>query len=65
MDKPTLFWVEQLVASRGSEIPGVLIDNFSVRSIATTNSLELMIADIKPAAVFFDYDYPDRRRLSE
>jgi AraC-like DNA-binding protein len=65
LDKPTLFWVEQLVASRGSEIPDVLINNFSVRSIATTNSLELMIADIKPAAVFFDYDYPDRRRLSE
>jgi AraC-like DNA-binding protein len=63
--KPYLIWIEQLASDFDSPIPSVLIDRFFVRSMSTTENLDELISDLQPAAVFFDFDYPDRRRLEE
>lgn len=63
--KPYLIWIEQLASAFDSPIPSVLIDQFFVRSTSTTENLDELISDVQPAALFFDFDYPDRRRLDE
>jgi len=60
-----LIWADYLLASHATEIPTELTDRFSVRVVRNSSALERVIIDQRPAAVFFDYDYPERNRLSE
>jgi len=64
LNKPALFWIEQLAAPPSNEVPAILVENFSIRSIASVDVLDKLIVDVRPACIFFDFDYPDRRRLS-
>ena len=64
MPKPLLIWVEQLVGSDSTEVPQRLIESFDIRTIATPDSLVKLAADLEPACIVFDFDYPDKRRLS-
>jgi AraC-like DNA-binding protein len=63
LSKPLLIWVEQLVGSREVEVPERLVDAFSVRTVSSFESLDALLRETRPACVFFDFDYPDRRRL--
>ena len=62
MANATVFWVDQLVGSRSSEVPGRLLDKFKVRIVRGTEQFERLTAEFSPVAAFFDFDYPDRRR---
>ena len=62
--KPTVVWLEQLAASGGAEIPTCLAETFNVRHATSTVSPNELIDAFKPAAIFFDFDYPDRHRLA-
>ena len=64
MNKPALIWIEQLVTPHSSEVPPILADSFSIRSTTNVEVLDRLIAGTRPACIFFDFDYPDRRRLS-
>jgi len=63
MADSTIFWIDQLAGSQSSEVPAGLLDTFSIRVVSGVEQLERLMADIRPAAAFFDFDYPDRRRL--
>lgn len=63
MANATVFWVDQLVGSQSSEVPGRLLDEFKVRIVRGMEQFERLTAELRPAAAFFDFDYPDRRRL--
>lgn len=63
MKKPLLIWVEQLTASGGTEVPQALLDQFQVQLCPSPDDLDHLVEARIPAAVFFDFDYPDRRRL--
>lgn len=65
MAKPVLFWLDQQVASRDVDVPDALLDKFEVRHVSDSTVLERLVADSAPACLFFDFDYPDRQRLSE
>lgn len=64
VSKPTLLWVDLLNASLNAEIPALLLDKFSVRTCSSVESLQAFLDNEDPAAVFFNFDYPDRRRLA-
>lgn len=63
--KPVLFWLDQLVASREVEVPDTLLDKFNVRHVSGVPLLERLLLESPPDCLFFDFDYPDRQRLSE
>jgi AraC-like DNA-binding protein len=63
MPDVTVFWVDQLVGSQSSEVPAQLLNEFSIRVVQSVEQLERMMMEIRPAGAFFDFDYPDRRRL--
>lgn len=65
LNTPVLVWADHLLASHATEIPTLLTDRFTVRVVRNSSAMERAIADQRPAAVFFDYDYPERNRLSE
>jgi two-component system response regulator YesN len=62
--KPTIVWFEQLAGSGGSEIPLLVSRTFSVKSITSETYLEQYLSHDEVAGVVFDFDYPDRQRLS-
>ena len=64
VNKPTLVWVDQLTTSSSASVPSLLLDRFSVRTCSSVESLQELLDKLDPAAVFFDFDYPDRRRLA-
>ena len=63
MGDTTVFWVDQLAGSQSSEVPAGLLDKFSIRVVPGVEQLERLMTEIRPAGAFFDFDYPDRRRL--
>lgn len=63
-NKPQVLWLDQLAVSENAEIPGLLPESFSVHPLTGAESLDSLIAKLRPAAVFFDFDYPDKHRLS-
>ncbi|MDH3748909.1 MAG: helix-turn-helix domain-containing protein [Gammaproteobacteria bacterium] len=63
-DVPTLIWLEQLATPSAVDVPQALAQTFEVVSANSTADVNAMIADLQPAAVFFDFDYPDRHRLT-
>lgn len=65
MKKPALIWVDRLVSSRPTEVPEILIDKFSIKSLTEIRGLIRLVEDDQPACIFFDFDYPDQRRLFE
>ena len=64
MGKPVALWIDDLVASRHEEPPPFLVERFAIRSVASGDDLAAVIEDAQPDCIFFDFDYPDRRRLS-
>ena len=65
MSKPVVIWMDQLLGSRSTDIPQELINAYSVKVVRNSSALERLVADSLPAAVFFDYDFPERNRLWE
>lgn len=65
MSKPVVIWMDQLLGSRSTDIPQELINAYSVKVVRNSSALERLVADSQPAAVFFDYDFPERNRLWE
>ncbi len=63
MRKPLIFWVDQLASSTNAEVPTALLEKFTVQSFTDVGAVETMLVDVAPAAIFFNFDYPDRRRL--
>lgn len=63
MTDATVIWVDQLYGSQSSEVPSGLLDEFSIRVVSSVEQLERLTPQIRPAGAFFNYDYPDRRRL--
>ena len=63
MDKPTVVWVSQLVGTQEYDVPTQVINRFDVRTTSLQEDIESLIARRSCAGVFFDFDYPDRRRL--
>lgn len=64
-EKLNLVWVEQLTVDSEADVPSFLVDTFQVRHCTVVENLCPLVAEWKPAAVFFDFDYPDRRRLAQ
>ncbi len=62
--KPAVVWFNQLAGADGGEIPGAITQNFAVCSATSETHLELILKQGNVSAVFFDFDYPDRHRLS-
>jgi AraC-like DNA-binding protein len=63
MHKPTIIWVEQLNVAQDAEIPERLLAQFEVRTCTSAEELDGLVEPLSPAAIFFDFDYPDRDRL--
>lgn len=63
-EKLNLVWVEQLTVEGEADVPEFLVDNFHVRHCAAIEGLDAKVAESGIAAVFFEFDYPDRRRLA-
>ena len=63
MADATVIWVDQLAGSQSSEVPSEVLDAFSIRVVPGVEQLERLMGEIRPAGAFFDFDYPDRRRL--
>lgn len=64
MKMPTLVWFEQLATPTAIEIPRLLDQNFNVLSATSEAQLKPILGDEQLAAVFFNFDYPDRHRLA-
>ena len=64
MKKPTLIWVEQLSLAQDPDIPHKLLAQADVRTCPSITALDELVTSLSPAAIFFDFDYPDRRRLA-
>ncbi|MEJ2604830.1 MAG: helix-turn-helix domain-containing protein [Gammaproteobacteria bacterium] len=65
MSKPVLLWVDQTVATTESELPAQCARLFDVRACMNNEAPEECISELEPAGVCFDFDYPDRRRLTQ
>jgi AraC-like DNA-binding protein len=63
-EKPEIVWLDQLAGSGGIDIPALVSQRFSVKPVASEDGLASVLTDGAIACVFFDYDYPDRQRLS-
>lgn len=64
VQKPTIIWVEQLSISQDHEIPKKMLEHFDVRICRSTTEIDELVTRLSPAAIFFDFDYPDRQRLA-
>lgn len=64
MSKPIVIWFEQLTGSGVCEVPALFDQHFSVRSATSEQNLESLLGEVDVAAVFFDFDFPDRHRLA-
>ena len=62
--KPTIVWVEQLTTFPGAEIPALLQETFQVQNCKSVEQLTYLISEKAPAAIFFEFDYPNRRQLA-
>lgn len=56
-------WVSQLAAAQTYDVPEQVLNRFDVRMTSITEDIESLISNEGCAGVFFDFDYPDRRRL--
>ena len=56
--------MDQLTSSKTSTIPSELLDNFSPQTCSSPETLPELLKHVDASAIFFDFDYPDRRRLS-
>lgn len=63
MPDASVLWVDQVAGSRSSEVPARLTDEFCIRIVRGVEQLEHLVLESRPLATFFDFDYPDRRRL--
>ena len=63
MPDTTVIWVDQLAGSQSSEVPSALLNEFSIRVVSSVEQLDRLMPQIRPAGAFFNFDYPDRRRL--
>lgn len=63
MPDDTVLWIDQLAGSQSSEVPSGLLDEYSIRVVSSMEQLERLMPQIRPVGAFFDFDYPDRRRL--
>ncbi|MDH3549152.1 MAG: helix-turn-helix domain-containing protein [Gammaproteobacteria bacterium] len=63
MNKHIVVWVSQLAGTRVYDVPTQVLDEFEVRTTSIQEDIESLIVDQSCAGVFFDFDYPDRRRL--
>lgn len=59
-----VLWVDQLAVSNEADIPEPVLDRFSVKALKTAENIGDIIQAQEPAAVFFDFDYPNRQCLS-
>jgi len=64
VQKPTIILVEQLSVSQDQEIPEKLLEHFKVRTCRSTTEIDGLVTRLSPAAIFFDFDYPDRGQLA-
>jgi AraC-like DNA-binding protein len=62
--KPTLIWLEQLNVPQDTEIPERLLAQLEVRTCTSTEELNGLVNSLLPAAIFFNFDYPDRGQLA-
>jgi AraC-like DNA-binding protein len=53
-----------LAGTQDSVVPALLHDNFQVKICSNLSFVETGIASFDPDCVFFDFDYPDRKRLT-
>lgn len=63
MNKPLIVWVSQLTGTQAYDVPTDVLDKFDVRTTSITEDIDSLISNHQCAGVFFDFDYPDRRRL--
>ena len=64
MEKPLVLWVDELVASRSEEVPPSLAEQFRVTVIPANEDSRALAEYPDAVCIFFDFDYPDRRRLT-
>lgn len=63
MNKRMVVWVSQLVGTQAYDVPARILDQFDVRTTSMPEDIDSLISKHACAGVFFDFDYPDRRRL--
>ena len=63
MNKRMIVWVSQLVGTRVYDVPTQVLNEFDVRTTSIQEDIASLMVDRSCAGVFFDFDYPDRRRL--
>jgi two-component system response regulator YesN len=63
VNKRLVVWVSQLVGTQGYDVPTQVLDEFDVRTTSLQEDIETLVLNHSCAGVFFDFDYPDRRRL--
>jgi AraC-like DNA-binding protein len=63
MNKPLVIWVSQLAGTQAYDVPTQVMNEFNVRTTSITEDIESLITNQSCVGIFFDFDYPDRRRL--
>ena len=63
VSKRMVVWVSQLVGTQAYDVPAQVLDQFDVRTTSIQEDIDSLISNHACAGVFFDFDYPDRRRL--
>lgn len=59
-----VLWVDQLSVAENVDIPTLFLDRFFVKPLKGVENIDDIIQSEQPAAVIFDFDYPDRHCLS-
>lgn len=65
MCKPPVLWVDLTLATRESELPELFDREFDISPVVDFSNVESAIEESPACGVFFDFDYPDRQRLSQ
>lgn len=65
MRKPTVLWIDLTVADQETELPEVFISEFNIIQVTNLDNLKVTINETHASAVCFDFDYADRKRLTQ
>ncbi len=63
MSKRMVVWVSQLAGTQACDVPEQVLSQFDVRTTSIQEDIDSLISSHPCSGVFFDFDYPDRRRL--
>jgi hypothetical protein len=64
MPKPVFLWVDLTVATSEAELSPLFGESFNIQTCVDNYHPEVEIEQLSPSGVCYDFDYPDRRRLS-